>query len=182
MGSPEDYIVSYKSKWNDWQPTCTFNSSWIQLSIAELCIAAGDSNGRAICSKSVRCCLCVCRDISWWTTPDISCLIGITRKFFNGEDVWWCLSQDIAGMLLESHANHQVLMYGLHNYSQWSEGQNADFALFELMKPTYLGIKDSACLHVVHILQHSTSHPTTRSTQETMVNAPKKDHLPRLAE
>jgi len=42
VGSAEDYIVSYKSKWNEWQPTCTFHSSWILL-----CIAAGDSNGRA---------------------------------------------------------------------------------------------------------------------------------------
>jgi len=31
---------------------------------------------------------------------------------------------------------------------------------------------------VVHILQHPTSRPTTRSTQDTMVNAPKKNLLP----
>jgi len=72
VGSPEDYIVSYKSKWNEWQPTCTFNSSWIRLRIAALCIAAGDSNGSAICSKSVRCWLFACRDILWWKTADIS--------------------------------------------------------------------------------------------------------------
>jgi len=46
------------------------------------------------------------------------------------------------------------------------------------MKPTNLDIKDSACLHVVHIFQHATSHPTTRSTQDTMVNATKKNILP----
>jgi len=34
------------------------------------------------------------------------------------------------------------------------------------------------CLHVVHILQHPTCHPTTRSTQYTMVNAPKKNPSP----
>jgi len=28
-GSPEEDIVSYKSKWNEWQLTCTFISSWI---------------------------------------------------------------------------------------------------------------------------------------------------------
>jgi len=41
-------IVSYKSKWNEWQPTCTFNSSWVLLHIGALRIAAGDSNGCAI--------------------------------------------------------------------------------------------------------------------------------------
>jgi len=30
---------------------------------------------------------------------------------------------------------------------------------------------DSACIHVVHILQHPTSHPTTRLTQDTMDDA-----------
>jgi len=42
-----------------------------------------------------------------------------------------------------------------------------------LIKHTNLDITDAACLHVVYILQHPTSHPTTRSTQEAMVNAPK---------
>jgi len=41
-----------------------------------------------------------------------------------------------------------------------------------------LDIKDSACLHVIHILQHPTSRPTTRSTHDTMVNAPKKNFSP----
>ena len=72
VGCPEQYIVRYKSKWNEWQPTCTFNTSWIQLRIAALRIAAGDSNGPAICSESVPCCLFVCRDILWRTTADIS--------------------------------------------------------------------------------------------------------------
>ena len=49
------------------------------------------------------------------------------------------------------------------------------------MKPTNLDIKDAACLHVVHILQHPISRPTTRSTQHTMVNVPKKDLWPLLA-
>jgi len=112
VGSPEEYIVSYKSKWNEWQPTCTFNSSWIWLRIGSLRIAAGDSNGPAICSKSVRCCVFVWRDISWWTTVDISFLTDMNSTFFDGKDDWWCLSEDIAGMLHESHTNHQVLMYG----------------------------------------------------------------------
>jgi len=43
------------------------------------------------------------------------------------------------------------------------------------MKPTYLDLKDAASLHVVHILQHPICRPTTGSTQDTMVNAPKKN-------
>jgi len=112
VGSPEEDRVSYKSTWNEWQPTCTFNSSWIRLCIAALCIAAGDSNSPGICSKLVRCCLFVCRDISWWTTADISLLMDRQSTFFDGKDIWWCLTQDIARISLESNANHQVLMYG----------------------------------------------------------------------
>jgi len=59
VGSPEDYIVSYKLKWNEWQPTCIFNSSWILVHIAPLRRDAGDSKGPAMCSMSVRCCLFV---------------------------------------------------------------------------------------------------------------------------
>jgi len=112
VGSPEDYTVSYNTKWNEWQATWTFKSSWIWLRISELHIAAGHSNGPAICSKSVRCCLSVCRDRTWWTTADISFLMYIQGTFFDGKDVRWCLSQDIAVIWHESHANNQVLMYG----------------------------------------------------------------------
>jgi hypothetical protein len=47
-----------------------------------------------------------------------------------------------------------------------------------MSKRTNLDIKDEACLHYVHILQHPTSRPTTKSRQTTMVNAPKKNVLP----
>jgi len=104
--SPDDYIVSYKSKWNDWQPTWSINSSWILLRIAALHIAARHYNGPTICSKSVRCCLFVYRDTSWWTTADISCLIDIKRTFFDGKDSWCCLSQDITG----SYMNHTLII------------------------------------------------------------------------
>jgi len=43
---------------------------------------------------------------------------------------------------------------------------------------TNLDIKDAACLHIVHILQYSTSRPTTKSMQTNMVNAPKKNFAP----
>jgi len=112
VGSPQDYIVSYKSKWNEWQPTCTFNSSWILLGIAALQLAGGDPNGPAIGSKLVQCCVYVYSHTLWWTKADISCLIDIKRTFSDWKDVWRCLSQDIAGILHESHADHQVMVYG----------------------------------------------------------------------
>jgi hypothetical protein len=59
-----------------------------------------------------------------------------------------------------------------------NDGQTTDFALFELIKRTNLDIKGSACLHVVHIFQQPTSCPTTRSTNDTMVNALKKNFTP----
>jgi hypothetical protein len=46
-----------------------------------------------------------------------------------------------------------------------------------MSKHTNLDIKDAACLHIVHILQHPTSRPT-KSTQTAMVNAPKKNISP----
>jgi len=51
----------------------------------------------------------------------------------------------------------------------------ADFALFKMIKCTNFNIKDAACLHIVHILQHPSSHPTTKSTQTTIINALKKN-------
>jgi hypothetical protein len=56
-------------------------------------------------------CLCVFRDTLKWATADISCLIHTKKKFFDGEDVWWCLSKHIAGILHESHANYRVMSY-----------------------------------------------------------------------
>jgi hypothetical protein len=53
--------------------------------------------------------------------------------------------------------------------------------LFKMSKRTNLDIKDAACLHIVHKLQHPTSCPTTKSTQTTMVNDPKKNVSPLLA-
>jgi hypothetical protein len=50
--------------------------------------------------------------------------------------------------------------------------------MFEVIKPANLDIKDTACLHVVHFLEHPTSCPKTRSAQDKMVNAPKKNLSP----
>jgi len=52
----------------------------------------------------------------------------------------------------------------------------------KMSKRTNLDIKDAACLHIVHNLQHPTSRPTTKSTQTTMVNAPKMNISPLLAD
>ena len=43
--------------------------------------------------------------------------------------------------------------------------------MFKMSKRTNLDIKDAACVHIVHNLQHPTSRPTRNSTQPTMVIA-----------
>jgi hypothetical protein len=65
-----------------------------------------------------------------------------------------------------------------NNYSRWIACQERDFALFKMSKHTNLDIKDAACLHIVHNLQHSTYRPTTKSRQTTMVSASKQNFLP----
>jgi len=52
------------------------------------------------------------------------------------------------------------------------------FAFFKLIKATNHDINDATCLHVGNMLQHPRSHQTTRSIQDTMVNAPKENHSP----
>jgi hypothetical protein len=56
-----------------------------------------------------------------------------------------------------------------------------NFALFKMSKRTNLDIKDAACPHIVHNLEHQTSRPTTNSTQTTMVNTLKKNFVPLAA-
>jgi len=53
-----------------------------------------------------------------------------------------------------------------------------DFTLFKSIKYTKSDIKDAACPHAVHILQHPTSHASMKLTQNTMVNALKKNLSP----
>jgi len=43
---------------------------------------------------------------------------------------------------------------------------------------TNLDIKNAACLHIIHVLQHPTSRPSSKSMQTTMVNAPKTNFSP----
>jgi len=70
------------------------------------------------------------------------------------------------------------MLYGEPNYSRCIDSQKGGFALLWMSKRTNLDIIDAACLHIVHILQHPTSRPTTKSMQTTMVNAPKKNFSP----
>jgi len=53
--------------------------------------------------------------------------------------------------------------------------------LFKMSKRTNFDIKDAACLHIVHNLQHPTSRLKTQSMHTTLVNALKKNFSPLLA-
>jgi hypothetical protein len=57
-------------------------------------------------------CVCVFRDTLKWATADIWCLIDTTRKFFDGKDVWWCLSKHIAAIWHQTHGSYLVMTYG----------------------------------------------------------------------
>jgi hypothetical protein len=57
------------------------------------------------------------------------------------------------------------------------QSQKGGFALVKMSKRTNLDIKDAAYLHIVHILQHSTS-PPTKPMNTTIVNAPKQNISP----
>jgi len=100
---------------------------------------------------------------------------------FEGKDVCWCLSQLIPGIWHENDANNHVMLYGKRHSSWFIDIQAGDFALFKMSKRTNFDIKDAACLHIVHNLRHPTSHPTPKSAQTTIANAPKMNFLPLLA-
>jgi hypothetical protein len=104
VGSPEHYILIYKSKWNEWQPTCCFNSGWILLHIGALRIPTGGSNSPGICIKSVCCWLCHYRNTSWSMTADISCSIHIKMTFFDWQNFWWCCLKTSPG----SYTDHTL--------------------------------------------------------------------------
>jgi len=99
------------------------------------------------------------------TTADISLMLDINRKFSDRKDVGWRLSHEITGKVHETHAKSRVILYRYHDYSQFSDGQNTEFALFTLIKGTNLDIQDAACLHMVHTLQNPTSLPITVNTK-----------------
>jgi len=77
---------------------------WLQV--------AGVSHHPAICNMSVRCCLFVNRDQSRLMTAEITWFSDIDRILFKGKEVCWCLSQIIPGILHETDAENQVMLYG----------------------------------------------------------------------
>jgi len=103
------------------------------------------------------------------------------RNLFNGKDVWWCLFQRIPGIIHETDTKNQVMFMVSITFPNLVIIETPQhFALFKLIKRTNLDIKDTACLHEVHMLQHQTSCPTTKSTQNTIVNTPKANISPLL--
>ena len=88
------------------------------------------------------------------------------------------LVSKITRIIPETDAYNPVILYRKPNYSHFIDSQNANVALFKWSNCTNLDIKDAACLPIVHILQHPTSHRTTKSTQTTMVNARKTNFSP----
>jgi len=98
----------------------------------------------------------VYRDKLKCMTAEISLMLHLNGTFFNRQDIWWCLSQEITGIVDETDTKSWVILYDYHDYSQFSDGQNTEFAMFTLIKRTNLDIKDTPCLHMVHILQHPT--------------------------
>jgi hypothetical protein len=70
------------------------------------------------------------------------------------------------------------MTYGEPWYFQYSNSQKADYALILLVTCTSLNIEAAACHHVVNILQHPKSRPSTYSTQNSKVNAPKCTFCP----
>jgi hypothetical protein len=79
------------------------------------------------------------------------------------------------GIFHERNASNQVMMYGKPNYSRFIDCQKNIFALVKMSKPTNPDIKDKAYLHIVHILEHPTCRPTTKSRETTIVNALEKN-------
>jgi len=92
--------------------------------------------------------------------------------------VCWCLSQIIPRILHENDTNNQGMLNGWCHYAWFIDSQEGYFGLFKMNKRTNLDIEDAACLHIVHNMQHATSHPTTKLTQITMVNALKYNVSP----
>jgi hypothetical protein len=76
---------------------------WLQI--------AGVPNRSAICNLSARCCVFVAWDSEPSMTLEISRLYDINNICFPGKDIWWCLSQEIPGILHETEAKNRVIMY-----------------------------------------------------------------------
>ena len=124
-------------------------------------------------------------DVCLWTVTDRGvrqpnchdCQISISKSSEEAMSGDVCLKK-LPGILHENDANNQVMLRSKNNYSHFNDSENADCALFKLIEHTNLDINKAVCLHMVHILQHPTSCPTTKSTQTTMVNTLKMNLSP----
>jgi len=117
--------------------------------------------------------------LSEWLPESRVCEIYTAPLLAERTSAGICLKESQGSYIQQ--AEDYVMMYGSPCYSQCSDSQHADFALFKSIKRTNCDIKDPACCHVVHILPQPTSHESTLSTQNTMVNALKMKDLPLCA-
>jgi len=72
---------------------------------------AGVSDRSAIRNKSVLSYHSVHRDKSRWTTDESSRLTDIHRICFAGNDVWWCLTQEIPRIVDQTDAENGVILH-----------------------------------------------------------------------
>lgn len=75
----------------------------------------------------------------------------INRIFFEGKYIWLCLSPKNPLILHETDTKNQVMLYDTQIYDNFSDTQNIDFGLFELIKHSNLDITDAAGHEIVHI-------------------------------
>jgi len=82
---------------------------------------AGVSHRPAICSKLLQYLLFDHRDKWRCMTAAISRLSDIHRKFFEGQDVFLRLSQNIPWISHATDANIQIMLYIKNNYSHFGD-------------------------------------------------------------
>ena len=142
---------------------------------------AGISHNPEICNKSVCCHFLVHIGTLQSSTDEITWLSPIHRTLFKWKDVCWGLSQIIPRIIHETHTNNPIRLYSVPNHFQYMDSQTGSFAVFKISICTNLELNNAAFLNIVHILQHPSSCPNTKSTQTTMLNHPKYTFSPLLA-
>jgi hypothetical protein len=157
---------------------CHLARSMPDISCCILLQVAGYRNGPPICSKLFRWYWCDC--LPGYIELNDSWYLMLNRN--KKEILQW------KGRLMIFVSTHcQYLTWNTYQLSShniqlallfWQKCQSTHrFYYVQVVEMYNLDIKDSACLHVVHSLQHPISHPTTRTTQDKMGNAPKNKHF-----
>jgi len=90
---------------------------------------AGVFHRPGMCNESVRRCLFVNRDKLQCTIAKIAWWYALNRTLFEGEDLCWCLSKIIPGMIHETDNNNEVMLYSRAIYSHFIDSQWGDFPL-----------------------------------------------------